>query len=428
MPDWTDEIRRRLAAAKLASEEEADIAEELAQHLDDRYRELRQRGVGEDDARRTTLDDLASDGTLAALVRAARRTRASESVALGGARGGGALSGVWNNLRYALRSLRRAPGFACIAVLTLALGIGATAAIFSVVNIVVLRPLPYPDADRVVMVWMDNRRQGNPEDWHSSPNFTDLRNQNEVLSGLAAYQVTGLNLTGTSGEPERVDAVIATADHFEVLQTRPLLGQLFTAEQEVFGRSDVVLLSYGLWARAFGSDPGIVGKTIRLNGRPSTVLGVMADMRRTGLDSPVRDETFQPLAQDPPFSLSLVVHTTGDPLALAPAVRRAVHAIDPEQPVYDIQSMEQQLGGMVAQRRFSMELLGAFAALALVLALVGVYGVTSYLVAQRTREIGVRLALGAEPGTVVRMVVRQGMGVALAGESPVWWPRSSPRA
>jgi putative ABC transport system permease protein len=129
----------------------------------------------------------------------------------------------------------------------------------------------------------------------------------------------------------------------------------------------------------------------------------------------VRYETFLPHAQAPDNALTLVVRTARDPASLAPAVRGAVRAIDPEQPVFEVATMDQLLSGMVAQRRFSMTLLGIFAGVALALGIVGVYGVTSFLVAQRTREVGVRIALGAEPRQLVRMVVRQGMTVAVAG-------------
>src|SRR5215212_7306494 len=135
-------------------------------------------------------------------------------------------------------------------------------------------------------------------------------------------------------------------------------------------------------------------------------------MRRTGYDAPVRYETFLPFAEQPTTRMTLVVRTSGDPLAMASTVHAQLRALDPQQPVYQVSSMDQLLSGMIAQRRFSMALLGTFAALALLLGVVGVYGVTSYLVAQRTREVGLRLALGAEPRAVVRMVVRQGMAVA----------------
>src|SRR5262249_11148285 len=151
------------------------------------------------------------------------------------------------------------------------------------------------------------------------------------------------------------------------------------------------------------------------DGPVMTIVGVVADMRRTGFDAPVRYETFRPHTQRVTGYFTLVVRTAGEPLAAVPAVRAQVRSLDAEPPVFEVASMDQLLSSMVAQRRFSMTLLGAFAALALVLGVVGVYGVTSYLVAQRTREVGVRLALGARPAQVVSMVVRQGMVVAVIG-------------
>jgi ABC-type antimicrobial peptide transport system permease subunit len=138
-------------------------------------------------------------------------------------------------------------------------------------------------------------------------------------------------------------------------------------------------------------------------------------MRRTGVDKPVRDEAFVPFAQSASPRQLLVIRTRRDPLSFVPQVRRAVREIDPGQPISNVETMEQMLSGRVAQRRFSMTLVGAFAALALTLALIGAYGVTSYLVSQRTREIGIRIALGADPGRVSRFVVRDGMRVAGIG-------------
>jgi putative ABC transport system permease protein len=146
-----------------------------------------------------------------------------------------------------------------------------------------------------------------------------------------------------------------------------------------------------------------------------TVVGVVADMRRTGVDMPVRDEAFLPYAQNVWSSQMVVIRTSKDPTAIFPQVRRIVREIDPAQPIANVQTMEQVLSGLIAQRRFSMTLVGVFAVLALTLALIGAYGVTSFLVSQRTREIGIRLALGADPSRVSRLVVREGMRVAAAG-------------
>jgi putative ABC transport system permease protein len=213
-----------------------------------------------------------------------------------------------------------------------------------------------------------------------------------------------------------LDAV--TSDYFRVMGIPLVRGRAFTTQD----RADAppVVIVNETMARRFWPDEDPVGKRFKYGGVESdapwmTIVGVVGDMRRTGYDAPVRAETFLPVAQNPTPWITLVVRTTGAPLALAGTVRRAVRAIDPDQPVYAVKSIDERLSEMVAQRRFSMSLLGTFAGVALVLGLVGVYGVTSYLVAQRTREVGLRIALGANPRQVVGMVVGQGMRVAAVG-------------
>jgi len=178
------------------------------------------------------------------------------------------------DVRFALRTFRQSPGFTAVAGLTIALGLGATTAIFSVVNALILQPLPYPDADRIVMVWMDNRRQNNREDFHSYPNLQDLKTQNGVLSALAPYSQNGLNLTGT-GEPQRVIAGQLPAEAFAALAVKPIVGRLYGAENEATGNDAVVVLNEGLWRAQFAADRDIVGKQIEMNGRKRTVVGVM---------------------------------------------------------------------------------------------------------------------------------------------------------
>src|SRR5919205_113838 len=179
------------------------------------------------------------------------------------------------DLRFALRTFRHAPGFTTVAALTIALGVGATAAIFSVVDAVILKPLPYPDAERIVMVWMDNRRLGVKEDVHSYPNLADLKAQNRTLSHLAPFTEPGFNVTSPGAEPQRVYAGAMPAEGLDALGVRPMLGRLFTAENEKEGNDAVVVLGYGLWKRAFGGDPAVIGREIELEGRKRTVLGVM---------------------------------------------------------------------------------------------------------------------------------------------------------
>jgi putative ABC transport system permease protein len=176
--------------------------------------------------------------------------------------------------RFAFRTFRQSKGFTLVAVSTIALGIGATAAIFSVVDSLILEPLPYPDADRIVMVWMDNPKLGLHEDVHSYPNLMDLRAQNRSLSHLNAFRELGVNLTGT-GEPQRVTAGMMSAEAMAAVSARPIVGQLFTAENEKTGNDGVVVLGEGLWKSNFGGDPSVLGKSIELNGRSRTVIGVL---------------------------------------------------------------------------------------------------------------------------------------------------------
>jgi putative ABC transport system permease protein len=209
-----------------------------------------------------------------------------------------------------------------------------------------------------------------------------------------------------------------SADYFRVLGVPLVRGRGFTAADGA-AAPPVVMINAAM-ARRFWPNQDPVGRRMRFGGPDGeapwmTVVGVVGDVRRSGLDAPVRYETFLPLAQYTPGGMTLVLRTTREPLALAAAARAAVRAADPEQPVYELRSMDELLATQVAQRRFSMTLLGTFAALALVLGVIGVYGVTSYVVAQRTPEVGLRIALGAPPAQLVRMVVRQGMGVAAVG-------------
>src|SRR4051812_7088508 len=150
------------------------------------------------------------------------------------------------DVRFAVRTFRHSKAFTAIAVATIALGIGATAAIFSVVDAVILKPLSFNDADRIVMVWMDNRRLGVHEDLHSYPNLADLKAQNRSLQYLAPFRQAAVNLTG-SGEPQRVGAGVLGAEALAALGARPILGQLYTSANEVQGNELVALIGHGLW-------------------------------------------------------------------------------------------------------------------------------------------------------------------------------------
>ncbi|MBZ5553304.1 MAG: ABC transporter permease [Acidobacteriia bacterium] len=176
------------------------------------------------------------------------------------------------DLRYGLRLLANNPGFTLVALLALALGIGANCAIFSVVNAVLLRPLPYPESNR--LIFLAEREPQLDGMSVAYPNFSDWREQNTVFEKIAVFRRQSYNLTGT-GEPERLIGGQVSADLFPILRAAPELGRTFSADEDKPGGNQVVILSHGLWQRRYGSDPYLLGKTLILSGRAYTVIGIM---------------------------------------------------------------------------------------------------------------------------------------------------------
>jgi putative ABC transport system permease protein len=210
---------------------------------------------------------------------------------------------LWNDLRYAARTLGRSPGFTAAAVLTLALGIGANAAVWSVVHAVLLRPLPYPHPERLAMLWETASQE--PRESFSGPDFLDYRERlagrdgRKPFAGLAAFIASGVQLDGENG-PERIRGCTATEGFFQLLGARPSLGRTFLAEDHRPGAAPVIVLTDGLWRRRFGADPRIVGKSLPVNGRSATVVGVLPAGFRFSIPGFLRPvEVWTPLALSP---------------------------------------------------------------------------------------------------------------------------------
>ena len=178
------------------------------------------------------------------------------------------------DLRYGFRMLAKKPAFTAVAVIALALGIGANTAIFSVVNTVLLKPLPFKDPDRLMMVWEENSKLGFPKDTPAPANFVDWKEQNQVFEDMAAIADQTFNLTGV-GEPEKLEGQRVSASFFPMLGVEPVLGRSFLPEEDAAGAERVAIITDGLWQRRFGSDPSIIGKPLTLNGQPYTVVGVL---------------------------------------------------------------------------------------------------------------------------------------------------------
>ena len=200
---------------------------------------------------------------------------------------------ILRDLRLATRSLLRHSGFTAAVVVTLALGIGANTAIFSVVNGVLLRPLPYPDDAQLMTVW--TRFSSGEHETASVPDYTDWKAQNSSFARMSAYANSNDNLAAAGSEPERVPSARVIPDFFATLGVSPAAGRWFVPDEFVFGAHRVVVLSHGLWQRRFGANPAIVGQTITLNARPYTVVGVAPESMRL----PARAQLWSPYATDP---------------------------------------------------------------------------------------------------------------------------------
>jgi len=414
---WAPEVRKRLAPLRLSPTREAEIVDELSQHLDDRYRELLAGGASPDDARRLTLADFRSGNVLAQQMAALQQAHVTAPITPG-APTGHVVSDLWSDLRYAARTFWKQPGFAAAAVVTLALGIGATAAIFSVVHGVLLKPLPFHEPDGLVSVSHDAPHGAGAN--HGPATYLTYRENQRAFEAIGAWDPAEVSITG-GGEPERVPALRVSASTLPLLRVQPVAGRFFSAEDDTPGAPLRVVLTHGYWQRRFGGARNVVGQPLVIDGTPAEIIGVLPSSFKFLRTRPIVVLPL-PLDVNAPRGISFGFQALA---RLKPGVTRAQANADLARmisllpPVFarlelrpDVRPLVDDVIGNVGE---ILWILLAAVGVVLLIACGNVANLFLVRAEGRHQEFAMRAALGASRGRIARTLLSESVVLALAG-------------
>ncbi len=406
---WLYTLPLRLRSLFRRRKVEQDLDDELQFHLERKTQEYLAQGLDPAEAQYAARRDMDGLAQRKEECRDTRRLNLMDNLA--------------QDLSHGVRILRKNPGFAAVVVLTLALGIGATTAMFSVANAILLRPLPYPDARQLVRVWGTNLHNGNLRAWASYPNLEDWRRRNTVFSALGASREDQWTWTG-GDEPRQVDVSQVTADFFSVLGMRPAVGRAFSSQEYQSGHENVVVLSHRFWESRFGSEPGILGRTLKFEDRLYKVIGVLP---KASFPFPAQAiDVWVPLPVDSPDSsrgsrnLSAIARLrpgVSMPQAQAEmsAIASGLEHLFPDANTGIGVRLEPLQEALVGGSRRLLEILLGVVSFVLLIACFNVANLLLSRTSRRAKEIAVRLALGASRARVIRQLLTESLLLSICG-------------